>query len=108
MSDRFKFRVWDKESKAYAVVPYGNFVLFDDGKLFWIESRCEWSELNTDCFVVEQCMGLKDKNGRLVFEGDIVFLNGEKWLVIWNGEDCAFFFSSLKEVYHQPIFHCLR
>lgn len=60
--------------------------------------------LNVEVDEIEQSTGLKDKNGELVFESDIVFINGEKWLVIWNDEDCAFFFSNLKEVYHQPIF----
>ena len=61
----------------------------------------EW--FNFDADEIEQCTGLKDNNGKLVFEGDVVSINGEKWRVIWSDEDCAFFFSNLKEGYYQPI-----
>ena len=72
MNDRFKFRLWDKENKTYYVSPYGSFSLSDSGELFWIESNCDCSELNTSDYVVEQCTGINDANGKLVFEGDIV------------------------------------
>ena len=102
--DRLKFRVWDNRNKTYSVYPYGGYALSDNGGLLWLRSDYDCVGINTEDVVIEQCTGLKDKNGELVFESDIVFINGEKWLVIWNDEDCAFFFSNLKEVYYQPIF----
>lgn len=80
---------------------------FSEYEIEQIEDYCSEpceDYLNIDVDKIEQCTGLKDKNEKLVFEGDIVFVNGEKWRVIWSDEDCAFFFSNLKEVYHQPIF----
>ena len=102
MTDRFKFRVWDEIFKTYRNFAY--FVNASDGTLGEVDDKDIYSFRNDTYLKREQCTGLRDKNGNLIYEGDIIFINGEKWIVIWNDADCAFFFSNLKEEYHQPIF----
>ena len=77
VNNRFRFRVWDKILKSY-LKPV-NFV------------DLERASKDKDV-VIEQCTGLKDKNGRLIYEGDIVkrhskYSEDEKDVVLqveWN------------------------
>ena len=82
MQDRFKFRVpffdWDDNFIGFAELDIIN------GLEPYNYGRCYHKEL-------EQCTGLKDKNGKLIYENDFIQAkNGDIYLIEWCQEKLGF------------------
>ncbi len=74
MNRELKFRAWDKHKKAM-IFPYeGDFIRW--------HAPSNWR----DCYEVMQFTGLTDKNGKEIYEGDILQTDLGTFKVYWREE----------------------
>ena len=103
MNREFKFRAFCKNDieikqpllfKQRVIDDELFFVCSEDDEIMY---HFEIPFIDNECWILQQYTGLKDKNGKEIFEGDIVDFNGKIVQIEWNEAEGCFWGGANKQ-----------
>ena len=112
MQDRFRFRVLYKDlysTKPNPIMIYDAEKTYDFlcGNPVSVPASSFHEIFDNDNFIPMQCTGIKGKNGKLIYEGDVVmYAYKYKGYVYWEEDDASFYIRDIcsGEVYPLTLY----
>lgn len=101
-----KFRAWDKKFKEMVQV---DAIVFEEQAIIVTYKNGDFTKKDIKYCELMQSTGLKDKNGKEIFEKDILDYNGRKVIVKWHGSYASFIYEFVDELQNrttewQPLY----